>query len=388
MIAAHQAPSKNEQTVRTLFEGADIQVNGNRPWDIHVSNVRFYDRLLAQGTLGAGEAYIEGWWDCDALDEFFIRIFNTDVVAQVKHNWVLMRHVLRAKLLNLQTRHRSPAVARRHYDLSNAFYELMLGETMAYTCAYWKDADSLNSAQRAKYDLVCRKLKLQEGESVLELGCGWGGFAKYAAEHYGCRVTAVNISEQQIKYARDFCDGLPVDLHHCDYRDHATYNPSGQRYNKAVSIGMAEHVGPKNYPTWLETVHRQLDKDGLFLIHTIGSDRSQTACDPFTDKYLFPGSVLPSVKQLGAASEKLFVWEDLHNIGLYYYDTAREWHKNCADHWDTIQALDPVQFNQAFYRMWTFYLKAAMGMAHSKEAQLWQVVLSKKGSMRLYEGER
>ena len=301
---------------------------------------------------------------------------------------MLLLHLLKARLLNLQDRARSPEVAKRHYDLSNAFYELMLGETMGYTCAYWKEADSLDAAQRAKYDLVCRKLKLKEGESLLELGCGWGGFAKYAAEHYGCRVTAVNISEQQVNYARELCRGLPVEVHRCDYRDHSHYNPEGRRFDKTVSIGMAEHVGPKNHRTWLEVVHRQLAVDGLFLIHTIGSGRSLTACDPFTDRYIFPGSVLPSVKQLGAASEGLFIWEDLHNFGVYYFDTAREWHKNFVDNWAAIQALGPKLFDQTFFRMWSFYLKAAMGMARSKDAQLWQIVLSKRGSLQLYESER
>ncbi len=223
-----------------------------------------------------------GWWECEALEEFFFRVFTSDVAERVRRNRVLLLHLLKARLLNLQTLSRSQEVAKRHYDLSNAFYELMLGPTMAYTLRLLEGVDNLDVAQRAKYDLVCRKLKLKEGESVLELGCGWGGFAKYAAEHYGCHVTAVNISEQQVKYARQFCAGLPVELHQCDYRDHDRYNPEGRIFDKAVvsiGMGMAEHVGPKNYPTWLEVVNRQLSPEGLFLIHTIGSDISKDACD-------------------------------------------------------------------------------------------------------------
>jgi len=380
--------SKQEQAVRELFDGSDIQIGGDRPWDIRVNNPAFYDRLLAEGSLGAGEAYMAGWWECEALEEFFFRVFTSDVAERVKRNRVLLLHLLKARLLNLQTLGRSQEVAKRHYDLSNDFYELMLGPTMAYTCAYWKGVDTLDAAQRAKYDLVCRKLKLKEGESVLELGCGWGGFAKYAAEHYGCRVTAVNISEQQIKYAHQFCAGLPVELHQCDYRDHDRYNRDGQIFDKAVSIGMAEHVGPKNYRNWLEVVNRQLSSEGLFLIHTIGSDISKDACDPFTDKYIFPGSVLPSIQQLGSASEGLFVWEDLHNFGVYYEPTAREWYNNFTALWPSIQALNPQQFDEIFFRMWSFYLKACMGIARSRESHLWQFVLSKKGSLQLYESER
>jgi cyclopropane-fatty-acyl-phospholipid synthase len=381
-------PDKKEQAVRALFARAGIEVGGTRPWDIRVHDPRFYDRLLAQGSLGAGESYMEGWWECDALDEMFLRAFSSDLVEQIRHNWTLLLHLLEARVLNLQNHIRSREVARRHYDLSNDFYQMMLGETMAYTCAYWKEATELDSAQWAKYDLVCRKLKLREGESLLELGCGWGGFARYAAEHYGCRVTAVNISEPQVAFARDWCRGLQVQVHLCDYRSHDSYNPTAMRYHKVASIGMAEHVGPKNHRTWLTTVHRQLAPDGLFLIHTIGSDRSLTSCDPFTDKYLFPGSVRPSIRQLGDASDGLFIWEDLQNFGTYYHPTARAWQANVERHWDAIQALDRSRFDQRFFRMWSFYLKASMGMARSREAQLWQIVLAPKGPRQRYECER
>ncbi len=379
--------TRSKRFLEELFGAADIRIDGDRPWDLRVADDRFYDRVLRDGSLGLGESYMERWWDCEDLSELAFRAFRAKVDRELRFGWKIAWHVARAKLLNLQRRGRSEQVAEAHYNLSNEFYELILGKTMAYTCGYWKDAETLDQAQEAKYDLVCRKLDLQPGDRVLEHGCGWGAFARHAAERYGCRVVAVSISEPQVAYARELCRGLPVEVHYCDYRDEAIYNAGGETFDKVVSIGMCEHVGPKNYRAWFEVVDHQLKDDGLFLLHTIGSDLSVQRNEAFTQKYIFPNCVIPSLKQLTSAAEGLFTAEDLHNIWRSYDYTMREWQRNFARNWDEIQRLDP-KFDDRFYRMWNFYNFVGMGAARSRNACLWQIVSSKVGSLREYRTVR
>lgn len=376
-----------EKAVRDLFSEAGITINGSGIGDIRVNNEKFYTSVLREGSLGLGESFMEGHWECDSLDDFFYKVFSGNLSEKVKSNFNFIINVLNAKLFNLQSNSRSLQVAELHYNLSNEFYELMLGKTMAYTCAYWKNADSLDKAQYNKYDLICRKLHLRKGDRVLEHGCGWGGFSKFAAENYGCSMTAVNISSEQVKYAKKWTKGLPVEVFQCDYRDYNIYNPNNIKFDKVVSIGMAEHVGPKNYRNWFQIVHEQLKNDGLFLLHSIFSDISLSACDPFTHKYIFPNSVVPSLKQVSTAAEGYFVTDDLHNIGVYYYQTSKEWYNNFLKNWDKIQKLDK-QFNETFFRMWSFYLGACMGIARSRDYHLYQLVYSQKGSQNLYEPAR
>lgn len=380
--------NKDERTVRELLALGTIELNGPKLWDLQVTDRRFYKRILTGGVLGFAEAYIEGWIDCEQMDELIARLLQAGIKQKLKNNWRLMLHLFQSQIFNLQALSRASQVADAHYNLSNRFYEYMLGESMAYTAAYYKNATSLDEAQYAKYDLVCRKLQLKPGETVLELGCGWGGFARYAAEHYGCRMVSVNISKQQVRYAKELCRQWPVAVFRCDYRDEACYNPDKIRFDKAVSIGMAEHVGPKNHRRLFGTVFRQLKPNGLFLLHTIGSDRSLTACEPFTHKYIFPNSVIPSLKQLSSAAEGWFVTEDLQNFGKYYFNTLKEWYTNVKSNWQSIQALDYTKFNSRFDRIWSFYLLGGMGMAKSKANHLWQIVFSGKAYRDLYEAVR
>lgn len=375
--------SPSRELVERLFAAADVRLDGDRPWDLRVADDRFYDRAVRDGTLGVGESYMLRWWDCDDLDELLYRAFRAQLDERFRLGWKTAWNALRARLFNLQRRARSEQVATVHYNLSNEFYERFLGPTMAYTCGYWKDAETLDQAQRAKYDLVCRKLDLRSGDRVLEHGCGWGGFARHAAESYGCEVVAVSISEPQIAYARQLCRGLPVEVHYCDYRDQEVYNPRGERFDKVVSIGMCEHVGPKSYRSWFEVVDRQLKDDGRFLLHTIGSSVSRTTNDPFTQKYIFPNCVIPSLAQLTGAAEGLFTVEDYHTFWKSYYYTLREWQRAFAEHWDEIRELDP-KFDDRFYRMWNFYLFAGMSAARARNAELWQLIFSKRTSLGEY----
>lgn len=372
-------------TLYTQFlQDAGITVNGTQPYDIKVHNDQLFKRMGIDPSLGAGEAYMDGWWDCDCLDELFNRICRQRLDLKFRSGWTVAFQSATNLLLNLQSRARSKQVAEQHYNLGNDLYRRMLGNTMAYTCAYWKDATSLNQAQMNKFDLVCRKLNLKEGEKVLELGCGWGSFAKYAAEKYGCHVTAVNISVEQVKYAQEICSGLPVQIHLCDYRDAQTYNPSQIQYDKVVSIGLCEHVGNKNYREFLNTARKNMKENGLFLLHTIGNNITESFVDPWINKYIFPNGMLPSVQQLSKAMEGQFVLEDLHNFGADYDKTLMAWYHNFVKSWPEISN----RYDERFYRLWSYYLLSCAGGFRARSMQLWQMVLSPKGVLGGYESIR
>jgi cyclopropane-fatty-acyl-phospholipid synthase len=355
--------------VQEILDLADVRLDGDRPWDIRVHDPGFSKRVLAQGSLGLGESYMDGWWDCERLDVLADRLLGAGLDERVKPDLSLVLTEIEARLWNLQTRTRARVVARQHYDLGNDFFAWMLDSRMQYTCGYWKHAATLEQAQEDKLRLVCDKLGLARGERILDLGCGWGAFARFAAERRGCRVTAVNISEEQVAFAREACRGLPVEVRKLDYRD------VEGTYDRAVAIGLAEHVGYKNYRTFLETVHRCLVDGGLFLLHTIGSNRSRHATDPWIDRYIFPHSMLPSIAQLGEAFEGLFVMEDWHNFGADYDRTLMAWHANLAPH----RAAMKDRFGERFVRMWDYYLLVCAGSFRCRKNQLWQVVLSKGG---------
>ncbi|MBS0014083.1 MAG: cyclopropane fatty acyl phospholipid synthase [Desulfobacterales bacterium] len=362
----------SRQYIQEALDYAGITINGGRPHDIIVHNNDLYDRVIREGSIGVGESYMDGWWDCHALDAFFNRIFRTELKKYFEGNWKFYLHALNARLLNLQKGKRSYEVGLRHYDAGNAFYRDMLDDRMTYTCGYWAGAQNLNEAQEAKLDLICRKMELSPGMSVLDIGCGWGSFAGYAAEKYGANVTGITISQEQADLARALCSGLPVDITLQDYRD-----ITGQ-YDRVLSVGMLEHVGYKNYRTYMETTARCLKDDGIALIQAIGGNASATTTDPWLDKYIFPNSMLPSISQIGRAMEGLFVMEDWHNFGPDYDKTLMAWHENFENCWQKHKE----QYGERFYRMWKFYLLSCAGVFRSRHTNLWQIVMTKKGCAR------
>ncbi|MBI2148646.1 cyclopropane fatty acyl phospholipid synthase [Candidatus Woesearchaeota archaeon] len=369
--------NKAKEIINNLLVKADIQINGKRPWDIQVYNEKFYSRVLSQGSLGLGEAYLDGWWDSKQLDEFFNKILTTNLKIKAV-NFRVVYEFLKSVLLNMQSKSRSKKVAELHYDIGNDFYENMLGKTMQYTCAYWKNSKTLDQAQIAKLDLVCKKLMLKKGDKVLELGSGWGYFAKYAVENYGCEFTSYNISEEQVKYARELCKGLPVKIIQGDYRE------AQGEFDKVASIGMCEHVGYKNYKNFMEVANRCLKDRGLFLIHTIAGNKSVTTIDPWLEQHIFPGAVTPSVKQLGKAMEGLFVMEDWHNFGADYDKTLMAWFENFNKNWLKFKS----KYDERFYRIFKYYLLCLAGSFRARRNQLWHVVLSKGGIIGGYKSVR
>lgn len=370
--SVNQRISSSQAFIQEILAEANIEINGSKPWDILVKDPRFYQRVIRNPSLGAGESYMDGWWDSPALDQFFYRLLSAEVTEKLK-DWRWALYYLKNYLFNKQSIKRSLEVAKIHYDLDNDLYTKMLGPSMAYTCAYWKDAKNLDEAQANKYNLVCQKLNLQASDLVLELGCGWGGFAYFAAKNYGCKIISVNISKQQVSFAKQLCADLPVEIHLCDYRERSMYNPKGLSFDKVVSIGMCEHVGIKNYSTFMQIVSEQLKTKGLFLLHTIGNNRTYPYVDPWINKYIFPNGVLPSIRHLAPPIEKFFVMEDWHNFGADYDKTLMAWYENFLQHWPELS----LRYDSIFYRMWVYYLLSCAGMFRARDAQLWQIVLSK-----------
>lgn len=352
-----------------LLEGSNITFNGDNPWDIRVYNADLYERILTQGSVGMGEAYMDGWWDSDQLDELFCKI----CLAKIKNKVSLNPHVIKKSLLayfsNQQSKHLTSQIIKHHYDIGNDLYNAMLDKSLTYSCGYWLKANTLEQAQEHKFDLICRKLNLQPGQKILDMGCGWGGFMKYAAEHYQVSCVGITLSEEQHALSKSLCAGLPIEIRLTDYRN------LNESFDHIVSIGMFEHVGYKNYDRYMRVARKCLKENGLFLLHTIGGNRSVITVDPWMEKYIFPGGMLPSIKQIGKVIEDKFILEDLHNFGADYDTTLMSWFNNFKAGWNRIAG----NYDERFYRMWKYYLLSCAGAFRSRENQLWQIVLSKNG---------
>ncbi len=362
-----------ERIVREIFESAGVGVEGKKPGDILVKNDAFYGRLLRDASIGLGESYMEEWWECEELDLFIEKLLRVDIKKKIQGSLKMKLLTLQAIVTNMQSRERAKQVAEAHYDIGNDLYEVMLCKRMVYTCGYWKNAKTLDEAQDAKLDLICKKAGLKPGMRVLDLGCGFGGFAMYAAEKYGCEVLGVTVSTEQQKWGSATAKkkGLDkVELRLADYRTVAG------RFDRVVSIGMMEHVGWRNHRTFMEVIHRCLQTDGVAVVHTIGSNESQKHGIPFFEKYIFPNAASPSMGQLGKATEGLFAIEDVHNIGPDYRPTLLAWWKNFEAGYHT---LDQKKYDRRFWLMWRFYLLAAAGAVAARESQLWHMVLTHVG---------
>ena len=360
--------SAPQQLVAGLLGRADIRIDGDRPWDMRLHDPGALERALAEGNLGLGEAYMAGAWDCERLDAFFDHLLRAHIDREVQPAR-LAWHALQVRLFNRQNRTRAWQVGRAHYDLGNDFYEAMLDPLMAYSCGYWRDVDTLAAAQEAKLELICRKLRLQPGMRVLDIGCGWGSFMGYAARHHGVEGVGVTVSREQAEWARERYAGLPLTIRLQDYRE------LDDRFDAIVSVGMFEHVGRKNHRQYMEVAARCLADDGLFLLHTIGKNRRDAVPDRWIDKHIFPNGETPSIGQIGDAIDGVFVCEDLHNFGADYDRTLMAWHDNFEAAWPRFAE----RLGETFRRKWRYYLLSCAGAFRARELQLWQWVLSKDG---------
>ncbi|NWH04187.1 cyclopropane fatty acyl phospholipid synthase [Desulfobacter latus] len=369
---------KAKQVIKNILSPLDIRINGDRPWDIQINNPQFYQRVMSGGSLALGESYMDGWWDCNALDEFFKRLLESRIDKKNKSvKPAILWEVFKARVMNLQRGARAFIIGRRHYDTGNRLFKLMLDQGLNYSCGYWHNACDLDEAQIRKLDLICRKIGLEQGMTVLDIGCGWGGFAKYAAETYGVKVKGITVSKEQAGYAGEQSKGLDVTIELADYHD------LNERFDRIVSIGMFEHVGWKNYRSFMDVVHRCLKDDGMFLLHTIAGNTPAKATDPWIGTYIFPNSMLPSASQIFRAAEGLFILEDLHSLGRYYDQTLMAWYDNFTRNWDRLKD----EYDMRFFRMWRYYLLSCAASFRSRRNQLLQIVFSKQGIDQVFRSE-
>lgn len=383
---------RNPLTVPTpiaaFTEAAGIGFDGNQPWDIEVRDGRLFADLMRRGSLALGEGYVNGLWDCQRLDQLFTRLLTPNTAIDVMQGfnpWAHLRSVvfsLGERLLNWQTHFRSHQVARRHYDIDPRVYAAMLDSRMIYSCAYWQQASSLEQAQEHKLKLICEKLQFEPGQRVLDLGCGWGGFARYAAENYGVEVLGITVSAQQQRYAQGLSLDLPVRTVLADYRTPLLRQEKA--FDRIVSIGMMEHVGRLNDATFFQIVKDLLTDNGLMLLQSIGTRQTTAKIDPWIDAYIFPNGRLPSAQQLCRGFECSLILQDLQNFGRDYDTTLMAWWTNFDSAWPRLsQDIAP-----SFYRLWSYYLLSCAGLFRSGQGQLWQLVLSKPSRQQTYRSIR
>lgn len=368
--------ARARELFEALFRKADLTVGTNDGYDVVVRDPHVYSRWLTSGSLGLGETYMDGGWDSPHLDVVFAKLQRLSATEKRKlfRSWQTVALVAASRAANRQSERRATMVTQGHYDLGNDFFAAWLDEQMMYSCAIWEDGDDLAAAQRRKLDTVARKLRLDRGMRVLDVGCGWGGAARYLAESYGVHVTAVNIAQEQLARARAHCQGANVEVHECDYRQlRARF---GERSFDAVySIGMIEHVGWKNYPRYMDETSGLLREGGRSLIQTIGATRSLTqVADPWLDRYIFPNGMLPSIAQLASAAERRLVMEHVENFGPHYDRTLMAWDQRFSAY----IAKGNHNHTPRFVRMWHYYLLSCAGMFRSRASQLWQLVLSRE----------
>jgi len=367
-----------KKQVEKLLEIAGVKINGPNDFDPQVFNENLYKRVLSGGSLALGESYMDGWWDAKSLDRFFYKILSAHLDKKFVFSWLIILSFLKSFIFNLQKESRSFIIGERHYDIGNDLYQAMLGKTMAYSCGYWKNANNLDEAQTAKFDLICRKIGLKQGDYILDIGCGWGSFLKFAAENYRIKGLGITVSKEQVKLAKELCKNLPIEIKLQDYRT------LQGKFDHIISIGMFEHVGVKNYRVYMSKVKELLKDNSLFFLQTIGSDKSLIHSDPWIEKYIFPNGILPSIAQIAKSVEGLFVVEDWHNFGAYYDKTLMAWFKNFDVAWTQLQA----KYSKRFYKMWKYYLLSLAGNFRARNIQLWQIVFSKKGAPGGYKSIR
>ncbi len=355
--------SGSKDLVLRLLDHAGIELNGPAVHDLQVHDDRFFDRVVRDRELGMGESYQDGWWSAERLDELLVKVLEARLRLKIRTSPQLMALAARAAVTNRQTVSRAARNASAHYDIGNDLYERMLDKRMIYSCGYWAEATDLDAAQEAKLELICAKLHLEPGMRVLDIGCGWGGLAQYAAERHGVHVTGVSPAAEQVAVARERCRGLDVEIRQCDFRQITG------RYDRIVSVGMLEHVGPRNFQAFFDVNDRLLTDDGLLLHHTIGSNVSKNHTDPWFDKYIFPGGVVPSMEQIAKASLLTWTIEDVHNFGPYYDTTLMAWHSNIQSRWDEVP-----HYDERFRRTWDYYLLGSAASFRTRNLQLWQVV--------------
>ena len=352
--------------------------------DYVVHDKRFYRSLVFGGSLGLGESYMRGDWSSPDLRGFFVKLCSSSYLQWIQQVWGWVSPLewwrwFTSHYFNSQTLIGSRKVGKEHYDLDHTMYERMLSTPMLYSCAYWRNVETLEEAQHQKIMLLGRKLQLTSGMSVLDIGCGWGDLAITFAKEFGCTVTGLTISEQQRKVAEQRAEAAGVSDKVVfilqDYREHSGL------YDRVVSVGMLEHVGFHNLTTYFQCVKKFLREGGLAVIHSITGRTNTSIGDAWTNRYIFPNSAIPShdawITSLRPVELEI---EDIQNLGHDYSRTLSEWRKRfdaqCANELDL-----------HFVRMWHYYLTTSEVQFAIRGLQLWQVVLS-NGRRERYDAPR
>ena len=346
-----------EFPVRKLFSSAGVTINGDNPWDIEVNDDRFYRDVLFRGSLGLGESYLREYWRAADLEELFFRLTSSNLEQISKRLPTQLVNSSVSRLSNRQTPSRALSNAEHHYNLGNDLFFEFLGRYKNYSCGYFRDTDSLDEAQLAKMRRLCDLLELEEGDTLLDVGGGWGEFARFAAENRGCHVTSVNISDSQIRHAREYCRDANVDVVRSDYRD------LRGRFSKIAVIAMFTHVGPKNYRQFMQTMHRLLQAGGRMVMETVGALTATERCEPWTDKYIFPGGIIPSPQQIESACAGLFRLRIVEEFGADYVITLRHWHRNFMAAWPRLSQ----RYSETTRRMFEYYLLSVAGAFRSSD---------------------
>lgn len=359
---------------RDLTSGLDIQDDAVRR------------RIRREGIVGLGETFEEGRWTVERLDDLMYRVFTSPAPRFSPFVWSkLLLTTLDQRVFNRQAGRGAFNIGLRHYDLGNDIFRCMLDESMTYTCGYWADAKTLDEAQEAKLDLICRKLDLQPGQHVLDIGCGWGNFARHAARKHGARVTGITVSQEQAALARERCDGLPVEIRLQDYRD------VDEVFDHVVSIEMIEAVGRRNLPTFYRVVDRSLKEGGLFVLQAIFGNTLTRTSDRRLDqfilwllKYIFPDGYLPRSDELIPPRDTDLRIEDWQRYFDDYERTLLAWASRFNDGWDGIAD----QYDDNFRRRWNFYLHGCAAAFRARLVDVGQIVYTKGGSTRRFAPSR
>lgn len=359
-----------------LWNGEEVAISRERPVArLLVRDARAVLRLAANPERNFGDLYAAGRIEVlGDMAGFLATVYRR--ARDYRPNGTLERLVRQThRRRRPNTLARSSDNVHHHYDIGNDFYRLWLDERMAYTCAYFQRPDTdLESAQLAKMDHVCRKLRLRPGETVVEAGCGWGALARHMARHFGVRVRAYNVSGEQVRDAREQARaegfGSEVEFVQADYR------AIEGRYDAFVSVGMLEHVGPENYRALADVIHRCLKESGRGLIHTIGRTRAMPM-NAWIERRIFPGAHPPSLAELMQVFEP---WDfsvlDVENLRLHYARTLEHWLTRFETHVETIERM----FDAPFARAWRLYLAGSMAAFQTAELHLFQVLFAPRGN--------
>ena len=377
---------KEQVSFRFADAGLPLEAAGQkRPWEIEVLDERFFSMVLWRGHDGFADAYKYGYWTCKSLDQCLFRLLTSGLLDHVRIRPGNLRRYVSDRWRNKQREGKAQENVSKHYNLGEVF-EIMLGPTMCYSCAYWNSVDTLEAAQTARLDSVCQKLGMGGGRTFCDMWCGWGSLILHAETKFNCDSFGITLSTEQQRYIENKITSskMTVSSKLADYR-----KLTG-KYQRIASVGMFEHVGLKNYRAYMKAVSALLEEDGLFLLHTIGSSiPSPTLKQPelaWVERNIFPGAVPPSAGQIFKAADGIFTSLDLENFGPHYDRTLMAWADNFEKGWSSISSL--YENPDEFYRMWLYYLYACAAEFRAGRLQLWQIVFAKTTWNTLYQGVR